>query len=183
MKLSEVDWRTLRAHLDWSLLRQRSRWLWVAGCAVTLLSFLGGWTVAWNSTISVGDYYTSGYSYTAYNSSGGDNGFTTGGFLLPTVLVAIALAYAALRPYAGAPAWLRWVPWGVVAGMGVVLAYWSVRAMVDAGEMIEAYSGTNTSFPGGVGLLFVATVLLVFGARRLGRDQRDGVAVTTTLDR
>lgn len=184
MKLPAVDWRTLHQHLDWSLLKQRSRWPWVAAAAITLLSFLGAWTIPWDSAIQVGSVYDT-YSYTAYNSSGGDNGFSTGAFVLPTLLVAAALALAALRPHPGEPAWLPLVPWALLGGMGVVLGYWVVRAMVDANDMIEAYSGTNTSFPGGVGLFLVATVVFGFGARSINRArQREaGTAVTTTLDK
>lgn len=169
MKVSAIDWRALRAQLDPSLLKQRSRWAVVGSCAVIVLSFLGAWTVPWDSQIQVGDYYSSGYSYIAYNEVSGDNGFTTGGFVLPLLVVVVTLALAALRPSAAEPPWTPLVPWAGLGVLVMVWAYFSVRALVDANELLDIYAGTNTSFPGGVALFLIGVIAFGFGARALNR--------------
>lgn len=168
-RLRAVDWRGIRAHLDWRLLTQRPAWLWSGGSLVVLLSLLGSWTLPWNSTVQVGDYYTSDYVYTYYNSDTGENAFHTLAFLLVIPAVAAGLAWAALTPWPEAPRWLRRVPWAVLGVVGLTFAVYTVKALLDANELINDYYATNTSFPGGVGFCLLGLLVMAWGARRLNR--------------
>lgn len=179
-RIRGVDWRGIRAHLDPRLLKQRSRWVWDAGCAMVLLSLLGSWTLPWDSTVQVGSYYTSDYVYTYYNNETGDNAFHTVAFLLVIPAVAVGLAWAALKPWPEGPAWLRQVPLAVLALLGVVFVWYAVKAMLDANELIEVYAATNTSFPGGVGFCLVGILVMAWGARKVSRARTLEAGAPTT---
>ena len=177
--ITSVDWRGIRAHLDWRLLKVRSRWLWLAGCALAFLSMLGSWTLPWNSTVQVGSYYTSDYVYTYYNNDSGENAFHTLAWLLLLPAIAAAVAYAALKPWPDGPAWLRLVPRVVLGVLGGCVLVWGVKAMFDANELIQDYYATNTSFPGGVGFMLVAVIVLFFGGRKLRRTREAEAGLAT----
>ena len=168
-RIRAVDWRGIRAHLDPRLLKQRSRWAWDAGCVMVLLSLLGSWTLPWDSTVQVGSYYTSDYVYTYYNTVTGENAFHTFAFLIVIPAVAVAVAWAALTPWPDGPTWLRRVPRVVLALLGVVFLWYAVKAMLDANELLEVYSATNTSFPGGVGFCLVGILVMAWGSRKVTR--------------
>jgi hypothetical protein len=155
---------------DWQRLKERSRWPWVAAAAVTLLSLAGPWTPGFVASIGNCTYLGGSCPFDGQ----GPNGWSTGAWFVPVIIVALALAYGARRSDAARSDAMRRAPVLLAAGLTIFFVAWLVVKVVPAATDSFAESGVvyTRTFPSGVGWFTLALILFWVGAIAVGRAER-----------
>jgi hypothetical protein len=163
---------------DWRRLKERSRWAWGAAALLTFLSLGGAWNPGFET--SIGDCTYSGASC-GYGGQG-LNGWSTGAWFVPVVLVGLALLYALRRSDASSSPMVRTAPLLLAAALTAFAGIWLVKILVDASD---AFAGSGVvysrTFPSGFGWFLLALVVFWAGAIAVRRsDRRSAVATLAT---
>lgn len=155
---------------DWQRLKERSRWPWVAAAAVTLLSLARPWSPGFDASIGNCTYLGGSCPFRGQ----GLNGWSTGAWFVPVIIVGLALAYGARRSDSARSDTMRRAPVLLAGGLTVFFVAWLVVKVVPAASDSFAESGVvyTRTFPSGFGWFALALILFWVGAFAVGRAER-----------
>lgn len=155
---------------DWQRLKERSRWPWVAAAAVTLLSLARPWTPGFDTSIGNCTYLGGSCPFRGQ----GLNGWSTGAWFVPLIIVGLALAYGARRSDSARSDMMGRAPVLLAAGLTAFFLGWLVVKVAPAASDSFAVSGVvyTRTFPSGVGWFTLGLILFWVGAIAVRRDDR-----------
>jgi hypothetical protein len=162
---------------DRQRLKERSRWAWGAAALLTFLTLGGAWKPGYETSIGNCTYSGASCGY----GGQGSNGWSTGAWFVPVVLVGLALLYAMRRSDASSSPMVRRAPLLLSAALTAFAGFWLAKILADASD---AFAGSGVvysrTFPAGFGWFLLALVVFWVGAVAVRRADRRAAGAAPT---